>query len=164
MFIRRFVSSSFKGLRYYWVPTKNEDLSRLSLIKQKYDIPKEVQELMEMQEKELKNINDKLTTLQTNQLKEFQQLYETGKIIPIAIPTNDFGSQEPGDNYEIYQYCHYNYGVEFPVIKKTNIEHKFFQMFGKPFWNFNKYIFNKNHQFIGKFDSKILPMECLKYV
>ena len=73
MFIRRFVSSSFKGLRYYWVPTKNEDLSRLSLIKQKYELPKEVQELMEMQEKELKNINDKLTTLQTNQLNQLKE-------------------------------------------------------------------------------------------
>ena len=100
----------------------------------------------------------------TKQLKEFQGLYETGKMIPIAIPTNDFGLQEPGDDYEIYQYCHYNYGVEFPVIKKTNIQHNFFQMFGKPSWNFNKYIFNKKHKFIGKFDSKILPMECLRYV
>jgi glutathione peroxidase len=100
----------------------------------------------------------------TKQLKQFQELYETGKMIPIAIPTNDFGSQEPGDDYEIYQYCHYNYGVEFPVIKKTNIQHNFFQMFGKPSWNFNKYIFDKKHKFIGKFDSKILPIECLQYV
>lgn len=100
----------------------------------------------------------------TKQLDEFQKLYETNKMVPIAIPTNDFGSQEPGDDYEIYQYCHYNHAVQFPIVKKTNTKHKFFQMFGEPSWNFNKYIFDRQHKFIAKFDSKMLPMECLIHV
>ena len=33
----------------------------------------------------------------THQLSEFEELYQTGKIVPIAIPTNNFGSQEPGN-------------------------------------------------------------------
>jgi len=65
MLKRLFVSSSSllksKGRRYYWVPPNPEELSKISLIKQKYDIPKEIIEFMESQEKELKNINNQLT-------------------------------------------------------------------------------------------------------
>ena len=100
----------------------------------------------------------------TKQLSEFQEIYEQGLAVPIAIPTNDFGSQEPGDDYEIYQFCHYNYNVTFPIVKKTTIEHKFFKMFGAPDWNFNKYLFDQNHQFVKQFNAHTLPNECLNHV
>jgi len=100
----------------------------------------------------------------TKQLADFQKIYKEGRAIPIAIPTNNFGGQEPGDDYEIYQFCHYTYDVEFPIVKKTTIEHKFFKMFGTPDWNFNKYLFNHKHQFVKKFDAYTLPEDCLQYV
>lgn len=100
----------------------------------------------------------------TKQLAKFQKIYEDGLAVPIAIPTNDFGGQEPGDDYEIMQFVKNRYGVTFPVCKKTSTDHKFFQTFGVPDWNFNKYLFNEKHKFIKKFDARIDPMEVLHHV
>ena len=100
----------------------------------------------------------------THQLAEFQKLYEQGQIVPIALPTNEFGSQEPGDNAEISQYARKVYNVQFPICMKTDLNHKLFKTYGKPDWNFNKYLFDKNHKFVKMFDSKFKPRYLLDYV
>ena len=100
----------------------------------------------------------------TKQFADFQTLYELGKIIPIALPTNEFGNQEPGDNYELLQFCTTNYNVSFPVCKKTDLNHTLFQTYGKPDWNFNKYLFNKDHNFVKQFNAYFDPIKLLNYV
>ena len=100
----------------------------------------------------------------TKQFTDFQKLYEEGNIVPIALPTNEFGNQEPGDNYEIIQFYKTKYNVTFPICKKTDLTHKLFLLFGKPDWNFNKYLFDRSHNFIKKFNSDFNPRELLKYV
>ena len=100
----------------------------------------------------------------TKQFADFQALYESGKIIPIALPTNEFGNQEPGDNYELLQFCKTHYNVSFPVCKKTDLNHPVFQRFGKPNWNFNKYLFNKDHDFIKQFNAYFDPKDLINYV
>jgi glutathione peroxidase len=100
----------------------------------------------------------------TKQFADFQKLYEEEKIVPIALPTNEFGNQEPGDNFEIIQFCRTRYNISFPVCKKTDLTHILFQRFGKPDWNFNKYLFDCNHNFVKKFDAYFEPTELLKYV
>jgi uncharacterized coiled-coil protein SlyX len=75
-----FHSLKSKGKRYYWVPPNPEDLNKLSLIKQKYDIKasetKDVftslQELMEIQESNIKDLTDQLT----NQKKVIEKIYD----------------------------------------------------------------------------------------
>jgi hypothetical protein len=71
-----FHSLKSKGMRYYWVPPNPEDLNKLSLIKQKYEIPKDVftslQELMETQESNIKDLNTQLT----NQKKVIEKIYD----------------------------------------------------------------------------------------
>ena len=37
----------------------------------------------------------------TKQLSDFQKIFIDGLAVPIAIPTNDFGKQEPGNSQEI---------------------------------------------------------------
>lgn len=100
----------------------------------------------------------------TKQFADFQKLYEKGYVVPIALPTNDFGDQEPGDNYEILQFCRTNYNVTFPVCIKTDLNHTLFRKYGKPAWNFNKYLFDGDHVFVRKFDSNTTPNELLKHV
>ena len=97
----------------------------------------------------------------THQLREFQQIYDEGLSVPIAIPTNNFGGQEPGDNYEIQQFYSHQYGVTFPICTKQTVEHDFFIRFGKPDWNFNKYLFNKKHDFVKQFGSEVFPRQVL---
>ena len=100
----------------------------------------------------------------TKQFADFQQLYEEGNIVPIALPTNEFGGQEPGNNYELLQFCKTHYDVNFPVCKKTDLNHIMFQRFGRPDWNFNKYLLDKNHNFVKQFDAHFNPKELLNYV
>ena len=95
---------------------------------------------------------------------DFQKIHEDGKIIPIALPTNEFGSQEPGDNYEINQFACNTYKVTFPICLKTDLTHLLFTRYGKPNWNFNKYLFDDKHNFVARFDSEVQPMELLKHV
>ena len=77
---------------------------------------------------------------------------------------NEFGQQEPGDDIEIKQYYENKWGVTFPVAKKTDLEHKLFKRFGKPSWNFNKYLFDVEHKFVKRYESKIAPEEIIKDV
>jgi glutathione peroxidase len=100
----------------------------------------------------------------THQLAEFEELHQENKIIPIAIPTNNFGEQEPGDILEINQYYQKRFNVTYPIVDKTDLDHDFFKIFGRPAWNFNKWLFDKKHNFIMKFESETKPMDLLQHV
>jgi len=100
----------------------------------------------------------------TNQLSAFEELHKTGKVIPIALPTNEFGAQEPGHSLEINQHYCKKYNVTYPIMDKTDLEHKFFKTFGIPDWNFNKWLFDSKHNFVKKFNSRTQPMKMLEYV
>ncbi|KAF2239292.1 glutathione peroxidase [Viridothelium virens] len=39
----------------------------------------------------------------------------------LGFPCNQFGSQDPGSNDEIQNFCQLNYGVSFPILGKTNV-------------------------------------------
>ena len=87
-----------------------------------------------------------------------QQIYEQGQVVPIALPTNEFGGQEPGDNIEINQYYQNKFGITFPITSKIDLQHKFFQTYGTPDWNFNKYLIDENGKLIGYWASAIDPL------
>lgn len=63
--------------RYYWVPPKTEELNNISLIKQKYKIPKDVLAHMEDQEQNIKQLTNELT----NQKKVFENIYSNVQYI-----------------------------------------------------------------------------------
>ena len=100
----------------------------------------------------------------SKQFKDFQEMYVENKIIPIALPTNEFGNQEPGSDDDLLLVYKTKFNVSFPICKKTDLNHKLFQNFGNPSWNFNKYLFDKNHNFVQHFDTRIEPKEILKYI
>ena len=100
----------------------------------------------------------------TKQLVSMQKIYEEGSVVPIALPTNEFGKQEPGDDIEVSQYYENKFNVSFPVCKKTDLNHVIFQTYGKPTWNFNKYLFDRHHNFVAKFDSAVSVAEVIKDV
>lgn len=60
----------------------------------------------------------------TPQYKELQALYEKYKdqgFEIVGFPCNQFGSQEPGSDAEIQEFCQKNYGVSFPIMKKIHV-------------------------------------------
>ena len=110
----------------------------------------------------------------TNQYKDLQQLQDQygDKLQVIAFPCNDFGSQEPGTDKQIAQFCESNYNVKFPVMSKINIRskpiHPIYKWLStselngwndsKPRWNFYKYLIDENGNLIKSFGSGTSPL------
>jgi glutathione peroxidase len=107
----------------------------------------------------------------TKQYKDLQILYQTyherGLEI-LAIPSNDFGKQEPGSDEEIQTFCQVNFGVTFPVAKKEIVKgdnaHPFYIWAKKtlgfgtaPKWNFHKYFINRDGVLVDYFNSLTSP-------
>src|SRR5688572_12561312 len=54
----------------------------------------------------------------TPQYGELEKLHEQfgDKVLVLGFPANNFGSQEPGTNTEIAEFCQKNYGVKFQMF------------------------------------------------
>ena len=60
-------------------------------------------------------------TKQYAHLQTLSEKYTKEQLLIIAIPSNDFGNQEPGDNAEIKDFCEGVYGITFPIMNKEKI-------------------------------------------
>ena len=60
----------------------------------------------------------------TPQYESLEKLYEMykEKLVIVGFPANNFGSQEPGSNEEIAEFCKKNYGVTFPMAEKISVK------------------------------------------
>ena len=54
-------------------------------------------------------------------LESLYKKYQDKGFVILGFPCNQFGSQEPGNNDEIQQFCQMNYGVSFPVMAKVDV-------------------------------------------
>lgn len=108
----------------------------------------------------------------TPQYKGLQELYINYKeedFIILGFPCNDFGSQEPGTNEEIAQFCELNYGVTFPMfdkinLKGENISELYKWLLSQPAgrneevkWNFEKFLVSREGNLVARYSSKIKP-------
>lgn len=107
-------------------------------------------------------------TGQYDGLEELWEKYGPKGLVVIAVPTNDFGGQEPGSNEEIKNFCEVSFNVTFPLSEKVSSkepnQHQFFSLaksqFGYialPKWNFYKYLFDKEGKPVGWFSSLTKP-------
>ena len=108
----------------------------------------------------------------TKQYAGLQTLYEKykdKKFIIIGLPSNQFGSQEPGTNKEIKDFCETNFNITFPMTTKVDVKgdnlHEIYtwakKNYGKstiPKWNFHKILINKNGKVQNTFNSFIDPL------
>ena len=84
---------------------------------------------------------------ETNRINRYNELYETGSYNLILLPFN-LNNEEPGDDYDIYQYYENVLGVRFPVCEKLAQDHIFFKDFSAPTENFTNYVFDKKLKFV----------------
>ena len=111
-------------------------------------------------------------TPQYKGLQELHKEYSARGLQVLGFPCNQFMGQEPGTDAEIQDFCRTNYGVEFPVLSKvevngTNMSPVYrsltqdspetFQ--GKIGWNFEKFLVNKEGNVVGRFNSRIQPKD-----
>jgi len=109
----------------------------------------------------------------TPQFKGLQELYESYQekgFEILGFPCNQFGSQDPGSNEEISQFCSSNYGVTFPMFSKIDVKgenaHPLFKYLTKETkgiindqikWNFTKFLVDKNGNVIDRFSPQTKP-------
>jgi len=111
----------------------------------------------------------------TDQFSELEKLYKENydKLVIIGFPANDFKQQEKGSDEEIAQFCKINYGVTFPLAKKSSViegpeQNPVFKWLTdktkngwtskKPSWNFSKYLVNENGNLVHYFDPAVSPL------
>ena len=109
----------------------------------------------------------------TPQFTGLQQLWaryrERGLLI-VAVPSNDFGGQEPGGPAEINKTAHSEYGVTFPLAAKAEVKgpaaHPFYRWAALerpgegPRWNFHKYLVGRDGRIIAAFSTQVEPMDA----
>lgn len=108
----------------------------------------------------------------TPQYRDLQALWERYRdrgLIVLGLPSNDFGSQEPGDEGQIRAFCTDNYSVDFPLTRKVGVlgddAHPLYQALhsvlgdaGVPKWNFHKYLFEPDGELAEMWGSKTEPL------
>lgn len=106
----------------------------------------------------------------TPQYEDLENLYKKyqDKLVIVGFPANNFGSQEPGTNDQIAEFCKKNYGVSFPMAAKVSVKGDdiapIYQYivgeaekkgFHDPIkWNFTKFLFDENGNFVTVFFNK----------
>ena len=110
----------------------------------------------------------------TDQYNDLQQLYEQNidKLAIIGFPANDFKEQEKGSDEEIAKFCKANFGISFPLVKKSTVikgpeQNSVFQWLTDsskngwnnkpPTWNFSKYLVNEQGILTNYFGSSVSP-------
>ena len=107
----------------------------------------------------------------TKQYTGLQLLYDNYKdkgLVIIAIPSNQFGGQEPDSNEKIKNFCETNFNITFPIMNKNDVKgenaHPVYKWakenYGKstiPKWNFHKILINKNGKVQKVFNSFVEP-------
>lgn len=54
-------------------------------------------------------------------LEQLWQDYRDRGLVVIGFPSNQFGAQDPGSDGEIASFCQLNYGVDFPMMAKVDV-------------------------------------------
>ena len=105
----------------------------------------------------------------THQYEGLEALYRKYKdrgLVVLGFPSNDYGSQEPGTNREIAEFCRTTYGIEFPMFEKvTGVRVVANPLYAElaartgqaPQWNFHKYLVDRSGNRVQSFGSDVEP-------
>lgn len=135
---------------------------------------KEIQ-LSEFKNKKMLLVNTASDCGYTPQYEELQKLHEQfkNKLVIIGFPANDFKQQEKGSDEEIAKFCKINYGVTFPLIRKSTVvksenQNPVFKWLTDPVkngwnkhqpdWNFSKYLIDEDGRLAYFFGPAISPL------
>jgi glutathione peroxidase len=110
----------------------------------------------------------------TGQYEQLEKLYQQHreKLVILGFPANDFKGQEKGTDLAIASFCRLNYGVSFPLFKKSKVitgtdQNEIFKWLTQknkngwneqaPTWNFCKYLIDEQGRLTHFFASSVEP-------
>ncbi|WP_087974490.1 glutathione peroxidase [Oceanobacillus rekensis] len=116
-------------------------------------------------------------TPQLEGLQELYNKYNNQGLEILGFPCNQFGNQEPGTDTEIATICQSNYGVNFPMFSKIDVNgenaHPLFKhltsekkglLGGNIKWNFTKFLIDKDGNIIDRFAPQKTPESIEKNI
>ena len=116
-------------------------------------------------------------TPQFEGLQKLHEQYHQKGLHILGFPCNQFRSQDPGSNEEIANFCVKNYGVDFTMFEKIDVNgdntHPIFNYLkdklggtlGKKIkWNFTKFLIGKDGQPLKRFAPTTNPKDIEKHI
>ena len=115
-------------------------------------------------------------TPQLQGLQALHQTYAARGLVVLGFPCNQFGKQDPGSNADIASFCLRNYGVDFPMMAKVEVNghnaHPLFVwlkaqapgIWGTRMikWNFTKFLINHEGQVLQRYAPRDTPASLAK--
>jgi glutathione peroxidase len=115
-------------------------------------------------------------TPQFGGLEELHKAYADKGLAVLGFPCNQFGSQDPGGDGEIAEFCQVNYGVSFPMMGKIDVNgpgaHPLYKWLSAEApgllgsksikWNFTKFLVSKDGQVIRRYAPLDKPADLAK--
>jgi len=96
--------------------------------------------------------------------------YRDKGLVVLGVPSNDFGSQEPGGASDIHATAQGEYHVTFPITEKVTVKgkdaHPFYRWAAlerpleAPRWNFHKYLIGHDGYLKASFTSALEPTDA----
>lgn len=99
--------------------------------------------------------------------------YRDRGLVVLGFPSNEFGGQDPGSNGEIASFCQMNYGVEFPMMAKVEVNgggaHPLYRWLTEQApgllgtkaikWNFTKFLVGRDGRVIKRYAPQDAPKD-----
>lgn len=109
-------------------------------------------------------------TPQYEGLQELYAEYQDRGLVVLGFPCDQFAHQEPGSDEQIGAFCERNYGVEFPMFSKVEVNgagaHPLYRWLkgqksgllgGRITWNFTKFLVGRDGTVVARFGPNQKP-------
>ena len=109
-------------------------------------------------------------TPQYEGLQKLNEEFREQGLIVLGFPCDQFAHQEPGNDQEIDEFCKVNFGVDFPLSQKVNVNgknaHPIFKFLkensksllgGTVKWNFTKFLISPDGKSIKRYSPNTPP-------
>jgi glutathione peroxidase len=104
-------------------------------------------------------------------LEDLYRKYRDRGLVVLGFPCNQFGAQEPGDEQEIKNFCSLTYDVDFPMMRKVDVNgpkaHPLYAWLKTAKrgvlgtegikWNFTKFLVDRQGRVTGRFAPTVEP-------
>jgi len=109
-------------------------------------------------------------TPQYEGLQKLNEEFRDQGLVVLGFPCDQFAHQEPGNDQEIDEFCKVNFGVDFPLSQKVNVNgknaHPIFKFLkdnsksllgGTVKWNFTKFLISPDGKSIKRYSPNTTP-------